>query len=82
MRCDGDRVRITAPLIEAGNETHLWYLYDRDLSEGCGLTSGRLSLAVQIDVALRVAGALAFELVPNAVAPAESPPTALSRMRS
>jgi TolB-like protein len=69
VRCDGDRVRITARLIEAANETHLWSeLYDFDLSECRGLTSGRLSLSVQSDVASRVAGALAFELVPNAAA--------------
>jgi len=72
VRCDGDRVRITARLIEAANETHLWSeLYDLDLSECRGLTSGRLSLSVQSDVASRVAGALAFELVPNALAPAD-----------
>jgi TolB-like protein len=59
-------VRITARLIEAANETHLWSeLYDLDLSECCGLTSGRLSLSVQSDVASRVVGALAFELVPS-----------------
>ena len=66
VRCDDDRVRITARLIEAANETHLWSeLYDLDLSECWGLTSGRLSLSVQSDVASRVVGALAFELVPN-----------------
>jgi TolB-like protein len=61
VRCDGDRVRITTRLIDAANETHLWSeLYDLDLSECCGLTSGKWSLAVQTDVASRVAGALAF----------------------
>src|SRR5688500_4295112 len=68
VRCDGECLRITARLIEAVNETRLWSeLYDRDLSQ-CGLTSGRLSLAVQTDVASRVAGALAFELMPSASA--------------
>jgi TolB-like protein len=68
VRCDGERLRITARLIEAVNETRQWSeLYDRDLSQ-CGVTSGRLSLAVQTDVASRVAGALAFELMPNASA--------------
>jgi adenylate cyclase len=61
VRCDGDRVRITARLIEAANETHVWSeFYDLDLSECRGLTSGRWSLAVQTAVASRVAGALAF----------------------
>jgi TolB-like protein len=78
VRCDADRVRITARLIEAANETPLWSeLYDLDLPECRGLTSGRLALSVQSDVALRVTGALAFELVPNALPPADSPPTAL-----
>ena len=79
VRCDSDRVRITARLIEAANETHLWSeLYDLDLSERCGLTSDRLSLSMQSDVASRIAGAVAFELVPNALTPAELPPTALA----
>ena len=79
VRCDGDRVRITARLIEAANETHLWSeSYNHDLPECRGLTSGRLSLSVQIDVASRVAGALAFELVSNAVARDASLPAALS----
>jgi TolB-like protein/DNA-binding winged helix-turn-helix (wHTH) protein len=68
VRCDGERLRITARLIEAANETRLWSeLYDRDVSQ-CDLTSGRWSLAVQTDVASRVAGALAFELMPSASA--------------
>ena len=55
----------TARLIEAANETRLWSeLYDRDLSQ-CGLPTGRWSLAVQTEVASRVAGALAFELMPS-----------------
>ena len=33
VRCDSDRVRITARLIEASHETHLWSeLSDLDLS--------------------------------------------------
>ena len=68
VRCDGERLRITARLIEATNETHLWSeLYDRDLTQW-GLSSGQWSLAVQTDVASRVAGALAFEFAPGAVA--------------
>lgn len=66
VRCDGDRVRITAGLIEAAHETHVWSAsYDLDLSTCPALTSGRLSLSVQSAVASRVAGALLFELVPN-----------------
>ena len=64
VRCDGDRVRITARLIEAESETQLWSeSYERDLSDCCTTTSGRLS--VQTDVASRVARALATELVPT-----------------
>lgn len=67
VRCDGERLRITARLIEAANETHLWSeLYDRDLSR-YGLMPGRWSLAVQTDVASHVAAALTFELMPSAV---------------
>jgi TolB-like protein len=65
VRCDGERLRITARLIEAANETHLWSeLYDRDLSQS-GLMPGRWSLAVQTDVASHVAAALTFELTGN-----------------
>jgi TolB-like protein len=67
VRYDGERLRITARLIEAANETHLWSeLYDRDLSQ-IGLMPGRSSLAVQTDVASHVATALTFELMAPAV---------------
>lgn len=56
VRRDGDRVRITAQLIETKTETHLWAeSYDRRL-EDC--------LAVQTEVASRIAHALALELLP------------------
>ena len=64
VRCDGDRVRITARLIDAAHETHLWSeSYDRSHSECCGPTSGKVSLSVQVDLAARVAGALALRQI-------------------
>ena len=55
VRRDGDRVRITAQLIKAGDQTHLWSeSYDRPL---------RNALSVQSEVAARIAGALAIELL-------------------
>ena len=54
VRCAGDRVRITARLIESATETQLWSdAYDRELTD---------FLSVQSDVAARVARALAVEL--------------------
>src|SRR4029453_12635279 len=56
VRREGDRVRITAQLIETKGETHLWAeSYDRQL-EDC--------LAVQTEVASQIAHALALELLP------------------
>jgi TolB-like protein/Tfp pilus assembly protein PilF len=56
VRRDGDRVRITAKLIETAGETQLWAeTYDRRL-EDC--------LAVQADVPSQIAQALALELLP------------------
>jgi TolB-like protein/tetratricopeptide (TPR) repeat protein len=58
VRCVGDRVRITARLVETAGETHLWSdAYDRELTD---------CLAVQTDVAARVARSLAMELTPSA----------------
>src|SRR6202044_1896386 len=55
---DGDRVRITARLIETGGETQLWAeSYDRHLSD-CFL--------VQSPVAAEIAQSLAMELLPEA----------------
>jgi TolB-like protein/Tfp pilus assembly protein PilF len=56
VRRDGDRVRITAQLIETRGETHLWAeSYDRTLAD---------CLAVQAEVAGAIAHALALELLP------------------
>jgi TolB-like protein/tetratricopeptide (TPR) repeat protein len=60
VRVGGDRVRITAQLIETRGETHLWaHSYDRQYSN---------CLAVQSEVAAEIAVALNGELFP--------PPTA------
>jgi TolB-like protein/Tfp pilus assembly protein PilF len=54
---DGDRVRITAQLIDARNDSHLWSdRYDRDLS---GI------LALQSEVARTVAERIRLELTPQ-----------------
>ena len=59
VRCDGDRVRVTARLVDAPTETHLWSeTYDRDLAD---------YLSVQADLATRIAQSLAMELVPDRV---------------
>jgi TolB-like protein len=56
VRCEGDRVRITAQLIETKGETHLWAnSYDRTMAD---------CLAVQTEVATEIAIALATELIP------------------
>jgi len=57
VRREGDRVRITARLVEASSETHLWAeTYERHLTD---------CLSVQADVAARIAQSLALELVPD-----------------
>jgi TolB-like protein/Flp pilus assembly protein TadD len=57
VRREGDRVRITAQLIEVADETHLWSeSYDRELRDVLG---------VQADVARHVGRALRFELLPE-----------------
>ena len=57
VRRDGDRIRITAQLIETRSELHLWAeVYDRRLEE---------TLMLQSDVAERIARSLAMELVPD-----------------
>ncbi len=67
-RRDGSRVRITARLIEAATEAHLWSeTYERSTADW---------LSVQADVAGRVARSLLRELVPPAraiVAPRDHP---------
>lgn len=55
VRRDGDRVRITARLVETRGETQLWTeTYDRHLTDW---------LTVQADVAAGIASSLAIELV-------------------
>jgi TolB-like protein/tetratricopeptide (TPR) repeat protein len=59
VRGDGDRIRITAQLIETRTEVHLWaQTYDRSLGE---------TLNLQTDVAAHIARSLAMELVPDQV---------------
>jgi TolB-like protein/Tfp pilus assembly protein PilF len=56
VRCVGDRVRITARLVETLGETDLWSsVYERELTD---------CLAVQTDVAARISRSLAMELTP------------------
>jgi TolB-like protein len=58
VRREGDRVRITARLVETAGETHLWAeTYERDLVD---------CLSVQSDVAQRIARSLTMELMPDA----------------
>jgi TolB-like protein/Tfp pilus assembly protein PilF len=57
VRREGDRVRITARLIETSGETHLWVdTYERHLAD---------CLTVQADVAARIAQSLTLELAPE-----------------
>jgi TolB-like protein/Tfp pilus assembly protein PilF len=68
VRRDGDRVRITARLIESASETSLWSeAYDRQLTD---------VLHVQTDVAACVARSLAMELTPPRERPADCGPAA------
>jgi TolB-like protein len=58
VRRHGDRVRITAQLIETRGETHLWaQSYDRRLAD---------IIAVQTEVATAIAASLMIELLPGA----------------
>lgn len=57
VRREGDRVRITARLVETAGETHLWVeTYERQLND---------CLTVQADVAARIAQSLTVELLPD-----------------
>ena len=68
VRREGDRVRITARLVESASETQLWSdVYERELTD---------CLAVQTDVAARIARSLAMELSPSAERPAACDPAA------
>jgi len=56
-RREGDRVRITAQLVETRSEAHLWSdAYERSLTD---------CLSVQAEVAARIARSLAVELLPE-----------------
>lgn len=58
VRKHGNRVRITAQLIEASSDSHLWSeTYDRDLSD---------ILVVQSEIAAAISAALQMELAPGA----------------
>ena len=55
VRREGERVRVTASLVETASETHLWSeTYERHLTD---------CLQVQSDIAARIAESLALELV-------------------
>jgi TolB-like protein/Tfp pilus assembly protein PilF len=57
VRKAGDRVRVTAQLIETGTESHLWSeTYDRDLDD---------IFAVQDEIARAIAGELELTLTPD-----------------
>jgi TolB-like protein/Tfp pilus assembly protein PilF len=65
VRRQGERVRITARLVETAGETHLWAeTYEHHLTD---------SLSVQADVAARVAESLTMELAPADPAPPRAP---------
>jgi adenylate cyclase len=67
VRKAGDKVRITAQLINAGNDAHLWSEdYDRELKD---------IFTVQTDIAQHVANALVIRLA-SAPTPAAQPGTA------
>lgn len=57
VRKAGERLRITAQLIEASSDTHLWsQTYDRDLDD---------VFAIQDDIARRITEALQVQLLPR-----------------
>ncbi len=67
VRREGDRVRITAQLIQVSDQTHLWaQTFDRKADD---------VLRVQSEVAHEVAGALALELLPGEQEAMERMPT-------
>ncbi len=67
VRRAGDRVRVTAQLIEAATDRHLWSeSYDRDLED---------IFEVQSDVAVEIARALETELASDVVAQISQRPT-------
>jgi TolB-like protein/Tfp pilus assembly protein PilF len=65
VRREGDRVRVSATLIQIGKQTQLWSdSFDRDVAD---------VLDLQRDIAERVADALALELLPSGI-PADARP--------
>ena len=57
VRGDDETIRVTAQLIQVSDQSHLWAeTYDRDPSD---------LLAIQADVARRVAASLTLELLPD-----------------
>jgi len=70
VRREGDRVRVTARLVEATSETQLWAeTYERHLTD---------CLAVQAEIAARIAESLTLELTPDGAAPWGSAPNSAS----
>jgi len=66
VRREGDRVRVTAQLIDTNDQTHLWAdTFDR---------SGGGALGIQEDVAARIAGALRVEILDETALTARSEP--------
>ncbi len=67
VRKSGDKLRITAQLIDSQTSKHLWSdIYDREMKD---------VFAIQIDVAERVAGALQVQLVDSVKKRIEKVPT-------
>jgi serine/threonine protein kinase/Tfp pilus assembly protein PilF len=65
VRRAGNRIRVTAQLIQVGDESNLWSeRYDRELTD---------VFAIQDDISQEIAGALKLKLAPR-----ESPPTNIS----
>ena len=63
----GNRVRVNAQLIDAGNDAHLWaQTYDRDLAD---------VFAIQSEIAKAIADQLQAKLSPNEKKAIEQPPT-------
>ena len=70
VRRHGERVRITARLVETSAETHLWaQTYERHLTD---------FLSVQADVASRIAESLTMELAPGDATAQHGPVTSVS----
>lgn len=68
VRIAGDRVRVTAQLIETRGETHLWAnSYNRQLSDCIG---------IQEELAIEIAGRLTHTLFPQRTRPREQNPKA------